>query len=138
MNPDRLLGALNREVVERKPHEFKIKCLESVKSIYPNDFNPFYAGFGNRPSDIASYTVKIVLFFFFFNFKKKAVGIDSNRIFIINPSGNMTTGNLTYKKTYTDLSKLCSEIFPFKKDHTVPEKFTDSNFWKDPIPDIDL
>merc|ERR1711991_602049 len=99
MNPDRLLKAISREVVERKPHEFKIPCLESVKSIYPNEFNPFYAGFGNRPSDVASY---------------KAVGIDPNRIFIINPSGNVTTSNLTYKKTYTDLSVLCSEIFPFK------------------------
>jgi phosphatidate phosphatase LPIN len=78
--------------VERKPEEFKINCLESLKSLYSPEINPFIAGsvesfslsvskmvqgFGNRPSDVNSYT---------------AVGIARSRIFIINPSGTITTG----------------------------------------------
>ena len=48
MSPDRLIHALSREVVERKPEEFKISCLESLKSLYSPDFNPFIAGLLNQ------------------------------------------------------------------------------------------
>lgn len=96
------------------------------------------------------------------------MGISRARIFIINPQGTMTTGkmrahcytrsmcahscppdNLTYKKTYTDLSALVAEMFPPKKgaarsalcqfsaltcavaDHTVPDDYSDANYWRD-------
>lgn len=118
MSPDRLLPSFSREVIERKPEEFKISCLGSVRSLYPADFNPFYGGFGNRPSDVNSYN---------------AVGIPSARIFIINPMGTVTaTNNVTYKKTYTDLSVMCNEVFPPKQDHTIPDAFGDALFWRDP------
>jgi len=56
--PDRLLAALHREVILRKPQEFKIAVLSDVRSLFPE--NPFYAGFGNRIS------VALSLFFYFF------------------------------------------------------------------------
>lgn len=120
MSPDRLLKALNREVIERRPEEFKIQCLESLKSCYPPHFNPYTAGFGNRPSDVNSYT---------------AVGIPRERIFVINPSGAVTTFNLTSKRTYDHLSTLVAHMFPRKGDHSVPHNFSASNYWRDPALD---
>lgn len=37
-----------REVIERKPEEFKIKCLRDIKALFPDHLQPLYAGFGNR------------------------------------------------------------------------------------------
>lgn len=50
MSPNRLLSAFNQEVILRKPEEFKIACLKDLLSLFPLDSQPFYAGFGNRPS----------------------------------------------------------------------------------------
>lgn len=102
MSPDRLLHAFSREVIERRPEEFKIRCLESLKRCYPIEFNPFYAGFGNRPSDVNSYA---------------AVGVPSVRVFIINPSGTVSTSNITDKKTYSHLAQLCAQVFPPNRNH---------------------
>ena len=44
--PDRLLTAFHREVIQRKPQEFKIAVLQDVASLFTSP--PFYAGFGNR------------------------------------------------------------------------------------------
>ncbi len=41
---------LSREVIEKKPEEFKIECLKQIRNLFPDDFNPFHAGFGNKPS----------------------------------------------------------------------------------------
>lgn len=40
-----------REVIERKPEEFKIACLSDFKALFPTK-QPFYAGFGNRETVI--------------------------------------------------------------------------------------
>ena len=45
---DVLCSLLHREVIERKPEEFKIACLKEIRSLFPEDRNPFYAGFGNK------------------------------------------------------------------------------------------
>jgi hypothetical protein len=39
----------------RRPHEFKIACLQDILALFPQDWNPFYAGFGNRDTDEVSY-----------------------------------------------------------------------------------
>ena len=39
-----------REVIEKKPYEFKIECLQQVRSLFPDDYCPLHAGFGNRNS----------------------------------------------------------------------------------------
>jgi phosphatidate phosphatase LPIN len=36
-----------REVIAKKPEDFKIECLKNIASLFPGK-NPFYAGFGNR------------------------------------------------------------------------------------------
>lgn len=55
MSPNRLLSSLNREVILRRPEEFKIACLQDFKSLFAKDSQPFYAGFGNRPTVNSSF-----------------------------------------------------------------------------------
>ncbi|EKX42221.1 hypothetical protein GUITHDRAFT_74095, partial [Guillardia theta CCMP2712] len=59
-SPDGMIKAVHREVIMRKPEEFKIECLSTLRKLFPLDSLPFYAGFGNRPTDVVSYqAVKI-------------------------------------------------------------------------------
>ena len=44
-----------REVIEKKPEEFKIACLRDIKRIFPSTRSPFYSGFGNRVNVIHSF-----------------------------------------------------------------------------------
>jgi len=55
MSPDRLLYSFKREVILRRPEVFKIACLREIKNIFPENHNPFYAGFGNRETDGIAY-----------------------------------------------------------------------------------
>lgn len=43
---------------------------QDIKALFPPDYNPFYAGFGNRDTDELSY---------------RKIGIPKGKIFIINP-----------------------------------------------------
>ena len=76
LNPTSLFAAFHKEVIARKPEEFKISCLQGIKNIFPNSqrSNPFWAGFGNRLTDVKSY---------------RALSIDDRRIFIINHLGQL-------------------------------------------------
>ena len=42
-------------MILRRPHEFKIATLQDIRALFPPDWNPFYAGFGNRDTDEISY-----------------------------------------------------------------------------------
>ena len=59
-------------MVLKQPQVFKIAALQAVRDLFPPDWNPFYAGFGNRGTDEVSYL---------------HVGIPAHRIFTINPQG---------------------------------------------------
>lgn len=48
LNPTSLISAFHREVIEKKPEQFKISCLNDVQALFPIDTKPFYAGYGNR------------------------------------------------------------------------------------------
>ena len=41
-----LIINIYREVIEKKPEEFKISCLKDIQTLFPE--NPFFAGFGNK------------------------------------------------------------------------------------------
>lgn len=122
MSPDRLFWAFNREIIRRKPEEFKTACLNDIARIFP--LNPFYAGFGNRKTDLVAY---------------QGAGVPPGRVFIINPSGNITTMNKTYSKTYHNLATLVNEMYPPTQEYSkgVSEDYNDWNYWKIPIPDLD-
>ena len=76
---------------------FKIAALKNIRNLFPDEFNPFYTGFGNRDTDAVSY---------------RAVGISLSRIFIVNHDGEIHHFNSTYKKSYPLLHELVDDMFP--------------------------
>ncbi|KAE8713214.1 Phosphatidate phosphatase PAH1 [Hibiscus syriacus] len=121
ISPDGLFPSLYREVIRRAPHEFKIACLEDIKKLFPSDYNPFYAGFGNRDTDELSY---------------RKIGIPKGKIFIINPKGEVAVSHCINVKSYTSLHTLVNDMFP-PTSLVEQEDFNSWNFWKMPLPDIE-
>lgn len=64
LNPTSLISALHREVIEKKPEEFKIACLSDIQALFPE--NPFYAGYGNRINVGSVYSLFSFLYYIFF------------------------------------------------------------------------
>uniref|UniRef100_A0A0D3G8N3 phosphatidate phosphatase n=1 Tax=Oryza barthii TaxID=65489 RepID=A0A0D3G8N3_9ORYZ len=122
ISPDGLFPSLYREVIRRAPHEFKIACLEDIKALFPSDYNPFYAGFGNRDTDELSY---------------KKMGIPKGKIFIINPKGEVAINSSVDVKSYTSLHTLVHDMFP-PTTLVEQEDYNSWNYWKMPLPDVDL
>lgn len=125
ISPDGLFPSLYREVIRRAPHEFKIACLEDIRALFPSDYNPFYAGFGNRDTDELSY---------------RKIGIPKGKIFIINPKGEVAISHRIDVKSYTSLHTLVNDMFPPTSlvEQPLQEDFNSWNFWKMPLPDIEL
>ncbi|XP_006654520.1 phosphatidate phosphatase PAH1 [Oryza brachyantha] len=122
ISPDGLFPSLYREVIRRAPHEFKIACLEDIKALFPSDYNPFYAGFGNRDTDELSY---------------KKMGIPKGKIFIINPKGEVAINSSVDVKSYTSLHTLVHDMFP-PTTLVEQEDYNSWNYWRMPLPDVDL
>ncbi|KAJ6793677.1 phosphatidate phosphatase PAH1-like isoform X1 [Iris pallida] len=121
ISPDGLFPSLYREVIRRAPHEFKIACLEDIRALFPSDYNPFYAGFGNRDTDELSY---------------RKIGIPKGKIFIINPKGEVAINHCVDVKSYTSLHTLVNDMFP-PTSLVEQEDFNSWNYWKMPLPTID-
>ncbi|CCW61086.1 unnamed protein product [Phytomonas sp. EM1] len=92
--PLRFFTALTQEL-SKQSHVFKIACLESVRDAFPAHARPFFAGFGNRYSDVISYD---------------AAGIPVHRIFIIDPSSRLRVCQV--QQTYRNLAHLVDVTFP--------------------------
>lgn len=122
ISPDGLFPSLYREVIRRAPHEFKIACLEDIKALFPSDYNPFYAGFGNRDTDELAY---------------RKVGIPKGKIFIINPKGEVAISHRIDAKSYTSLHTLVDDMFP-PTSMVEQEDYNSWNYWRVPLPDIDI
>ena len=98
VSPDRLLTVLAREVVYRRAQEFKIEALRGLKKLFPVSSTPFYAGFGNRPSDVVSYG---------------ATGVPTGKIFIIDPKGVVqNASSKVLQQDYVGMAKLSDVMFP--------------------------
>ncbi|KAF3455691.1 hypothetical protein FNV43_RR00333 [Rhamnella rubrinervis] len=108
ISPDGLLPSFYGEVIRRVPHEFKIKCLKGIRSLFPSNCHPFYAGFGNRYTDEFSYL---------------KVGIPQGKIFIINPKGEVAV-NGRVALNHTDpcmlMSMACSHPRPRRSSGPIP------------------
>jgi len=123
MSPERLLTALQVEVVSRRPDIFKTQCLQDIRRLFPSNAAPFYAGFGNRPTDAIAY---------------RAIGIARLKIFIIDPRGDVRTDNQTFDKTYTTLNELVDDVFPtltplVQQQEAVEDDFNSFQFWAVPV-----
>uniref|UniRef100_H3CGD1 Lipin 1a n=1 Tax=Tetraodon nigroviridis TaxID=99883 RepID=H3CGD1_TETNG len=98
LSPSSLFSAFHREVIEKKPEKFKIECLTDIKQLFYPNTEPFYAAFGNRATDVYSY---------------KEVGIPLNRIFTVNPKGELIQEHAkTNISSFGLLCEVVDHIFP--------------------------
>ncbi|TBU13064.1 LNS2-like plasmid maintenance protein [Hamiltosporidium tvaerminnensis] len=114
LSPDGLFRAIYREVILRRPEDFKIACLKNVQNLFENT-NPFFSGFGNRITDVISY---------------KALNVPLSKIFTVDHTGEI---GLEFKKnlssSYLNLNEFVDSIFPVvKKD--INRGYRDTEYWK--------
>ncbi|KAL5493708.1 hypothetical protein EMCRGX_G014927 [Ephydatia muelleri] len=122
--PFSLVTAFKKEVIEKKPDEFKIDCLQELRSLFPDGYNTLHAGFGNKHTDVKSYT---------------KVNIASSRIFTVDPKGQMKCDNSkTFQSSYPHMMAFVDTQFPplasEEPDGGCGEEFSTFNYWKVPIP----
>jgi phosphatidate phosphatase LPIN len=115
-----------REVIQRRPEDFKIACLRDIKRLWGPGVAPFYAGFGNRITDSLSY---------------RSVEIPPSRIFTIDPTGEIRLDLISsYKSSYIKMNDIVDHIFPAfdpsaPPDHAV-ESFNDLEYWRSATPHV--
>jgi len=97
MSPDRLFASFKREVILKKPEVFKLAILRDIKKLFPEDYNPFFAGFGNRETDAIAY---------------RAIDIPLSRIFLINYQGLVIQLDQSQPTSYKKLADEVDSHFP--------------------------
>ncbi|XP_011141713.1 phosphatidate phosphatase LPIN3 isoform X3 [Harpegnathos saltator] len=121
LNPTSLISAFHREVIEKKPEEFKISCLSDIQALFPEGSKPFYAGYGNRINDVWAY---------------RAVGIPIMRIFTINHRGELKHElTQTFQSSYSNMSFIVDHLFPAWREDAADE-FSNFAYWREPIPEV--
>ncbi|TMW45480.1 hypothetical protein DOY81_009439, partial [Sarcophaga bullata] len=113
LNPTSLISAFHREVIERKPEQFKIACLSDIRDLFPNK-DPFYAGYGNRINDVWAY---------------RAVGIPIKRIFTINTKGELKhelTQTFQSSDTESDEDEIFSDEYVDDQDDGIVVDLSES------------
>ncbi|KAK3863213.1 hypothetical protein Pcinc_030987 [Petrolisthes cinctipes] len=124
LNPTSLVQAFHREVIEKKPEEFKISCLRDIQALYPPHRNPFYSGYGNKINDVWAY---------------RAVGIPISRIFTINHRGELKHElTQTFQSSYSNLSDITNHMFPAVGQLEALSEYSSLQFWRTPMPDVTI
>ncbi|XP_040919742.1 phosphatidate phosphatase LPIN1 isoform X2 [Toxotes jaculatrix] len=128
LSPSSLFSALHREVIEKKPEKFKVECLNDIKNLFYPNTQPFYAAFGNRPTDVYSY---------------KEVGVPLNRIFTVNPKGELVQEHAkTNISSYARLGEVVDHVFPLKtrassSDFPCSDTYSHFTYWREQLPRVD-
>ncbi|XP_069578966.1 phosphatidate phosphatase LPIN1 [Brachyistius frenatus] len=128
LSPSSLFSALHREVIEKKPEKFKVKCLTDIKNLFYPNKEPFYAAFGNRPTDVFSY---------------KEVGVPLNRIFTVNPKGELVQEHAkTNISSYVRLGEVVDHVFPLKmrassSDFPCSDTYSHFTYWRQQLPRVE-
>jgi len=127
--PFSLYTAFKKEVIERRPEDHKIECLKQIRALFPADYHPLHAGFGNKSSDVKSYV---------------KVDIPRSRIFTVNHKGHLKYElSWTFQSSYMDLMDfvdaqfpplLCATDSPDSKQQDIAEDYSTFNYWRDPLP----
>lgn len=105
-SPDSLYESFKREMIIKNPEAFKIRVLRDLKKIFGDKlYNPLYSGFGNKDTDAIAYMV---------------TGVPKNRIFTINPEGEIFVLQSIDILSYTHLNKNIDEVFPLFDNSTLP------------------
>jgi len=116
LNPESALRSFKREVIDKRPEIFKIKCLDTLKDLYYR--NPYFAGYGNKPTDVAAY---------------QAVGISLSHIFIINKSGSVQHQvSESVVTSYRQQADMLDMIFPPIQE----SQQQDFSYWSLPLPHV--
>ena len=130
LTPDSLLTSFHREVMIKKPEEFKIECMQNIRKLFPEESEPFYSGYGNRSNDVYAYTT---------------VGIPTSRIFTINKNGELKQElTPTSSTSYSNHSDIVDHIFPPILSHADSQgganamSYSAFSYWKEPLADVDL
>ncbi|XP_014847557.1 PREDICTED: phosphatidate phosphatase LPIN1 isoform X1 [Poecilia mexicana] len=128
LSPSSLFSALHREVIEKKPEKFKVECLTDIRHLFYPNTEPFYAAFGNRPTDVYSY---------------KEVGVPLNRIFTVNPKGELVQEHAkTNISSYARLSEVVDHVFPLKmrscsSDFPCSDTYSHFTYWREQLPQVE-
>ncbi|KAK3537869.1 hypothetical protein QTP70_020954, partial [Hemibagrus guttatus] len=128
LSPSSLFSALHREVIEKKPEKFKIECLNDIKNLFYPNTEPFYAAFGNRSTDVFSY---------------KEVGVPLNRIFTVNPKGELIQEHAkTNISSYGRLCEVVDHIFPLlirgnTSDFPCSDTYSQFTYWREQLPELE-
>ncbi|KAM9355583.1 phosphatidate phosphatase LPIN1 [Pholidichthys leucotaenia] len=128
LSPSSLFSALHREVIEKKPEKFKVECLNDIRNLFYPNTQPFYAAFGNRPTDVYSY---------------KEVGVPLNRIFTVNPKGELVQEHAkTNVSSYVRLGEVVDHVFPLKTrssslDFPCSDTYSHFTYWREQLPQVD-
>ena len=122
MNESGYVDAIKTEIIDKVPQEFKIECLLNLLKLFPSDVEPFYAGFGNKPSDKIAY---------------EKIGIDPGKIYIINEKGEVSKNYKTKCKTnFLLMDEQIDELFPFVYDKGYNSVFYSDNIINNYAPNI--
>ncbi|XP_061179306.1 phosphatidate phosphatase LPIN2-like [Saccostrea echinata] len=122
LSPTSLVSAFHREVIEKKPEDFKIACLRDIGELFPG-LQPFYAGFGNKINDVYAY---------------KAINIPPIRIFTINHRGELKQeSSYTFQSSYYSLTEIADHFFPPRERLGVYDShYSTVRYWKSPLPSV--
>ena len=112
MNDNGYIDAIKTEIIDKVPQEFKIECLFNILKLFPPEEEPYYAGFGNKPSDQFAY---------------EKVGINPSRIYIINEKGEISSNNTKSKTNFLLMDEHINELFPFVYDDGYNSSFYADN-----------
>ncbi|XP_051954330.1 phosphatidate phosphatase LPIN1-like isoform X2 [Xyrauchen texanus] len=128
LSPSSLYSALHREVIEKRPEKFKVACLTDIKNLFLPNTEPFYAAFGNKGTDVFSY---------------KEVGVPLNRIFTVNPKGELIQEHAkTNISSYVRLGEVVDHVFPLLKcssscEFPCSDTFSQFTYWREQLPLVD-
>lgn len=109
-SPDSLFESFKREMIIKNPEVFKIQVLRDIKQVFgeTKDYNPIFAGFGNKDTDAIAYRV---------------ISIPKRRVFIINPKGDIYNLKTQVTVSYGQLATNIEEDFPpFDSTHCPEEE----------------
>ena len=97
LNPTSMINACISELGGRSK-EFKIDVLRKIKKLFPEQETVFFAGFGNRETDVGAY---------------QAVGIPDDMIFTVNPNGVVRHELTTeFQTSYGSMASNVDQFFP--------------------------
>jgi len=114
LNPESALKSFKREVIDKQPDIFKIHCLSILQRLFP--VNPYFAGYGNKPTDVSAY---------------QKVGIPTSHIFIINKTGDLKHQVCESVITsYKDQCSMVDFLFPPVSISASRQNFL---YWQEPV-----